>query len=75
MSEILTDLSARQSGEQRIKVCVRKRPLTCAESRRGEADVVTTPGGECVIVHEGKEAVDLSQYILQVDVQKRDSVL
>ncbi|XP_030593526.1 kinesin-like protein KIF24 isoform X2 [Archocentrus centrarchus] len=57
--------SKQQSEEQRIKVCVRKRPLTCAESRRGEADVVTTPGGECVIVHEGKEAVDLSQYILQ----------
>ncbi|CAI5650192.1 unnamed protein product [Oreochromis niloticus] len=56
---------ARQAEEQRIKVCVRKRPLTCAESRRGEADVVTTTGGECVIVHEVKEAVDLSQYILQ----------
>lgn len=49
-------------------MCVRKRPLTRAESRRGEADVVTTPGRECVIVHESKEAVDLSQYILQVDI-------
>ncbi|XP_047448792.1 uncharacterized protein LOC125012723 isoform X2 [Mugil cephalus] len=54
-------------GEQRISVCVRKRPLTRSESRRGEADVVTTPGGECVIVHESKEAVDLTQYILQVE--------
>nr|XP_004544746.1 kinesin-like protein KIF24 isoform X2 [Maylandia zebra] len=54
-----------QAEEQRIKVCVRKRPLTCTESRQREADVVTTPGGECVIVHEVKEAVDLSQYILQ----------
>ncbi|GLD65856.1 uncharacterized protein AKAME5_002934300 [Lates japonicus] len=58
-------LNKKQEGEQRISVCVRKRPLTCAESRRGEADVVTTPGGECVIVHESKEAVDLTQYILQ----------
>lgn len=50
----------------RINVCVRKRPLTCAECRRGEADVVTTPSGECVVVHESKEAVDLTEYILQV---------
>ncbi|XP_071339147.1 kinesin-like protein KIF24 isoform X2 [Trachinotus anak] len=55
----------KQEGQQRISVCVRKRPLTHAESRRGEADVVTTSGGECVIVHESKEAVDLTQYILQ----------
>lgn len=48
-------------------MCVRKRPLTRSESRGGEADVVTTPGGECVIVHESKEAVDLTQYILQVE--------
>ncbi|XP_008292655.1 kinesin-like protein KIF24 [Stegastes partitus] len=58
-------LNKKYAGKQRISVCVRKRPLTRAESRRGEADVVTTPGGECVIVHEGKEAVDLTQYILQ----------
>ncbi|XP_035495202.1 uncharacterized protein LOC118313666 isoform X1 [Scophthalmus maximus] len=55
----------KQDGEQRIIVCVRKRPLTRAERRRGEADVVTASGAECVIVHEGKEAVDLTQYILQ----------
>uniref|UniRef100_A0AAQ5XKX5 Kinesin motor domain-containing protein n=1 Tax=Amphiprion ocellaris TaxID=80972 RepID=A0AAQ5XKX5_AMPOC len=51
--------------KQRISVCVRKRPLTRAENRRGDADVVTTPGGECVTVHESKESVDLTQYILQ----------
>ncbi|XP_019956348.2 kinesin-like protein KIF24 isoform X2 [Paralichthys olivaceus] len=55
----------KHEGEQRISVCVRKRPLTRAQSRRGEADVVTTSDGECVIVHESKEAVDLTQYILQ----------
>lgn len=53
-------------------MCVRKRPLTRAECRRGEADVVTTLRGECVIVHESKEAVDLTQYILQVDVMSRE---
>ncbi|XP_031712448.1 uncharacterized protein LOC116388580 isoform X1 [Anarrhichthys ocellatus] len=55
----------KQLGGQRISVCLRKRPLTHKECRRGEADVVTTPSGECVIVHENKEAVDLSQYKLQ----------
>ncbi|TKS78641.1 Kinesin-like protein KIF24 [Collichthys lucidus] len=55
----------RQPDGQRISVCVRKRPLTHAECRRGESDVVTTLSGECVTVHESKEAVDLTQYILQ----------
>ncbi|XP_019113045.2 uncharacterized protein LOC104920354 isoform X2 [Larimichthys crocea] len=55
----------KQPDGQRISVCVRKRPLTHAECRRGESDVVTTPSGECVTVHESKEAVDLTQYILQ----------
>lgn len=49
-----------------INVCVRKRPLRPAECRRGQADAVTTPSGECVVVHESKEAVDLTEYILQV---------
>uniref|UniRef100_A0A672G465 Kinesin-like protein n=1 Tax=Salarias fasciatus TaxID=181472 RepID=A0A672G465_SALFA len=52
-------------GEHRITVCVRKRPLTRVESRRKESDVVTAPSGECVIVHESKDAVDLSPYILE----------
>ncbi|XP_076021212.1 uncharacterized protein LOC143012056 isoform X2 [Genypterus blacodes] len=54
----------KQAVEQRISVCVRKRPLTLAERRRGNEDVVTTQG-DCVIVHKSKEAVDLTQYILQ----------
>ncbi|KAM4577424.1 uncharacterized protein PAE49_007223 isoform 2-T2 [Odontesthes bonariensis] len=55
----------KQVDGQRISVCVRKRPLTHAESRGGETDVVTASGEECVIVRESKEAVDLTQYILQ----------
>ncbi|XP_035515045.1 uncharacterized protein LOC118326203 isoform X2 [Morone saxatilis] len=55
----------KQPGGQRISVCVRKRPLTRTEWRGGEEDVVTTPTADCVIVHESKEAVDLTQYILQ----------
>lgn len=65
----------RQPGGKRISVCVRKRPLTHTEFRIGEADVVTTPSGECVIVHESKEAVDLTQYILQVDTMSREETM
>lgn len=52
-------------------MCVRKRPLTRTECKRGETDVLTTPSEECVIVHESKEAVDLTQYILKVDIKSR----
>ncbi|KAM4745961.1 uncharacterized protein FYW61_016547 isoform 2-T2 [Anableps anableps] len=55
----------RHLESHRIRVCVRKRPLTHAECRRGEVDVVTTPNEGCVVVHENKEAVDLTEYILQ----------
>lgn len=62
---------SRHGEGQRISVCVRKRPLTRAECKRGEVDVVTTKSGECMaVVHESKEAVDLTEYILQVDMQK-----
>nr|XP_057925755.1 kinesin-like protein KIF24 [Doryrhamphus excisus]XP_057925756.1 kinesin-like protein KIF24 [Doryrhamphus excisus]XP_057925758.1 kinesin-like protein KIF24 [Doryrhamphus excisus] len=57
--------SKKQTYGPRILVCVRKRPLTPAERRTEEPDVVMTPSAECVIVEEGKEAVDLTQYILQ----------
>lgn len=59
-------MNCRQPRQQRISVCVRKRPLTHTECRRGEADVVTTVSEVCVTVNERKEAVDLSQYVLQV---------
>lgn len=59
-------VNCRQQRQKRISVCVRKRPLTHAECRRGEADVVTTLSEVCVTVNERKEAVDLSQYVLQV---------
>ncbi|XP_077416971.1 uncharacterized protein LOC144048647 [Vanacampus margaritifer] len=62
----LQQVSAKkQTHGPRITVCVRKRPLTQAERKKGEEDVVITPSAECVIVEEGKEAVDLTQYILQ----------
>ncbi|KAJ8380744.1 hypothetical protein SKAU_G00015220 [Synaphobranchus kaupii] len=56
---------AGRAAAERIRVCVRKRPLSRAEEKRGEADVVTVQDGERVLVHEQKEAVDLTQYVLQ----------
>uniref|UniRef100_H2ZY68 Kinesin family member 24 n=1 Tax=Latimeria chalumnae TaxID=7897 RepID=H2ZY68_LATCH len=66
--------SRRQNSEKerawtetdKIRVCVRKRPLGVREERRGEADVVMVKDQKSVLIHEKKEAVDLTQYILQV---------
>uniref|UniRef100_A0A3P9IZF2 Kinesin motor domain-containing protein n=1 Tax=Oryzias latipes TaxID=8090 RepID=A0A3P9IZF2_ORYLA len=55
----------KQNVGQQITVCVRKRPLSHAECKGGEVDVVTATDGQCVIVHESKESVDLTPYILQ----------
>ncbi|KAF6124987.1 kinesin family member 24 [Phyllostomus discolor] len=50
---------------EKIRVCVRKRPLGMREVRRGEINIVTVEDKETLLVHEKKEAVDLTQYILQ----------
>ncbi|XP_015266918.1 PREDICTED: kinesin-like protein KIF24 [Gekko japonicus] len=49
----------------KIRVCVRKRPLGLREERRGEVNIVTVEDKETLLLHERKEAVDLTQYILQ----------
>ncbi|XP_060092594.1 kinesin-like protein KIF24 [Heteronotia binoei] len=49
----------------KIRVCVRKRPLGLREERRGEVNIVTVEDKETLLLHEKKEAVDLTQYILQ----------
>ncbi|CAG5118156.1 unnamed protein product, partial [Candidula unifasciata] len=46
-----------------ICVCVRKRPLSKKEMGRNEADVITVPNKENVIVHEPKLKVDLTKYL------------
>nr|KAF6331807.1 kinesin family member 24 [Pipistrellus kuhlii] len=51
---------------EKIRVCVRKRPLGIREARRGEINIITVEDKETLLVHEKKEAVDLTQYILQV---------
>uniref|UniRef100_A0A4X1UR16 Kinesin-like protein KIF24 n=1 Tax=Sus scrofa TaxID=9823 RepID=A0A4X1UR16_PIG len=49
----------------KIRVCVRKRPLGMREVRRGEINIITIEDKETLLVHEKKEAVDLTQYVLQ----------
>ncbi|XP_018424545.1 PREDICTED: kinesin-like protein KIF24 [Nanorana parkeri] len=49
----------------KIRVCVRKRPLGLREERRGEMSVVNVEGPETVVIYERKEAVNLKEYILQ----------
>ncbi|NWS00522.1 KIF24 protein, partial [Motacilla alba] len=50
---------------EKIRVCVRKRPLCLREERRGEANIITVQDQETLLLHEKKEAVDLTQYIVQ----------
>ncbi|XP_053557011.1 kinesin-like protein KIF24 [Bombina bombina] len=49
----------------KIRVCVRKRPLGLREERRGEMNVVTVEDKETISIYEKKEAVNLKEYILQ----------
>ncbi|NXJ84636.1 KIF24 protein, partial [Trogon melanurus] len=50
---------------EKIRVCVRKRPLGLREERRGEVNIITVKDKDTLLLHEKKEAVDLTQYILQ----------
>eukprot|EP00062_Callorhinchus_milii_P012184 gi/632958950/ref/XP_007895340.1/ PREDICTED: kinesin-like protein KIF24 [Callorhinchus milii] len=50
---------------EKIRVCVRKRPLGAQEERRGEVDIAMVEERKSVLIHERKEAVDLTQYIQQ----------
>lgn len=57
---------------EKIRVCVRKRPLCLREVRRGEVNIITVKDKETLLLHEKKEAVDLTQYILQVTSSVKD---
>ena len=52
--------------DDKIKVCVRKRPLTRREHRAKDEDVVAVESTTTLIVNEPKLAVDLKAYTLQV---------
>lgn len=47
----------------KIKVCVRKRPLNRKERTRNDEDVVDIPGGNQCFVFETKTSVDLSKFV------------
>ncbi|XP_048391882.1 kinesin-like protein KIF2A isoform X3 [Stegostoma tigrinum] len=49
--------------EQRICVCVRKRPLNKKENTIRDLDVITIPSKDVVMVHEPKQKVDLTKYL------------
>ncbi|XP_077988634.1 kinesin-like protein KIF24 [Glandiceps talaboti] len=48
--------------EDRIKVCIRKRPLNKKEKRNKEADVITVENPNKVVLDENKTAVDLTKF-------------
>ncbi|NXG57650.1 KIF24 protein, partial [Hemiprocne comata] len=67
-SSIRSSTSEKESPwteSEKIRVCVRKRPLGPREERRGEVNIITVKDKETLLLHEKKEAVDLTQYILQ----------
>ncbi|KAL4228105.1 Kinesin-like protein kif24 [Mactra antiquata] len=51
--------------EDKIKVCVRKRPLSKREIRSGEEDMIQAASTTTLVVSEPKQAVDLTAYTLQ----------
>ena len=56
---------------EKIRVCVRKRPLNSREVKLQELDVIDIPDTGSVIVHEAKVTVDLKNYIQQVCNSKK----
>ena len=55
-------------GEEKIKVCVRKRPLSRREVKSGEEDMARAVSTTTMTISEPKQAVDLTAYTLKVDV-------
>jgi kinesin family protein 2/24 len=53
--------------EERIKVCVRKRPLFRKETEKGDNDVIQTDNNSHLQVLEPKTKVDLTKYIEEHD--------
>lgn len=49
--------------DNKISVCVRKRPVDKKELSRKEIDVVTVPNKDHIVVHQPQVKVDLTKYI------------
>ena len=52
-----------ESQIPKIKVCIRKRPLTKRERNKGERDIITVKENENVYVTEQKVKLDLTKYV------------
>ncbi|RLV96122.1 hypothetical protein DV515_00012722 [Chloebia gouldiae] len=65
ISSNTSDKETPWTESEKIRVCVRKRPLCQREERHGESNIITVKDKETLILHQKKEAVDLTQYILQ----------
>ncbi|EFO86540.1 CRE-KLP-7 protein [Caenorhabditis remanei] len=50
-------------NENRISVCVRKRPLNKKELTKNEVDVITIPSRDITILHQPQTRVDLTKYL------------
>lgn len=50
-------------SEDRISVCVRKRPLNKKELTKSEVDVITIPSRDITILHQPQQRVDLTKYL------------
>ncbi|KAI8373831.1 P-loop containing nucleoside triphosphate hydrolase protein [Blakeslea trispora] len=60
-----TSTQAMSDLNQKIRVCVRKRPLNKKEIERAEKDIAPTVGVRSINVNEPKMKVDLTKYIEQ----------
>lgn len=58
--------STKNSKDEKIRVCIRKRPLNRREAKTGDDDIVQVETTNMLIVNEPKLAVDLKPYTLQV---------
>merc|ERR1719180_114350 len=61
------DLQPLQDGDpvanNRITVCIRKRPLSIKEEKAKDVDVVTVASRDHVMIHEPKTKVDLTKFL------------
>ncbi|KAJ3005846.1 Kinesin-like protein kif24, partial [Thoreauomyces humboldtii] len=58
-------VGAPSSLSDRIRVCVRKRPLNSKERKRNESDIAAVNGRRTVKINEPKVKVDLTKYVEQ----------
>ena len=62
-STTLNGGASRPEITDRIRVCVRKRPLNKKELKKGETDIATVNGRSSIVIYEPKVKVDLTRYV------------